>query len=79
MPNGAERKVTVTGNGSISIYSKESYYTAIVVPENCELVLNVDLLKASNNSSAVFGGGKLTLGKSCPGTDTGAGPLLLVV
>ena len=78
MPNGAERKVTVTGNGSISIYSKESYYTAIVVPENCELVLNVDLLKASNNSSAVFGGGKLTLGKSCPGTDTGAGPLLLV-
>lgn len=78
MPNGAERKVTVTGAGSISIYSKESYYAAIVVPENCELVLNVDLLKASNNSSAVFGGGKLTLGKSCPGNDTGASPLLLV-
>lgn len=78
MPNGAERKTTITGAGSISLYARSSYYTGLIVPEDCELVLDVDLYGGSNNARALQGGGRLTLTKTCPGNDTGATPLLLV-
>ena len=77
MPNGTERKVEITGSGSISI-SAASYGCAIYIPEACELALGVDLKPAANNQMALLGGGKLTLKKSVPSTTTGANPLLLL-
>ncbi len=77
MPNGAERKVEITGSGSISI-SAAAYGCAIYIPEACELALGVDLKGAANNQMALLGGGKLTLKKSMPSTTTTAAPLLLL-
>ena len=77
MPNGTERKVEITGSGSISI-SAAAYGCAIYIPEACELALSVDLKGAANNQMALLGGGKLTLKKSMPSTTTGANPLLLL-
>ena len=77
MPNGTERKVEITGSGSISI-SAAGYGCAIYIPEACELALGVDLKPAANNQMALLGGGKLTLKKSVPSTTTSANPLLLL-
>ena len=77
MPNGSERKVEITGSGSISI-SAAAYGCAIYIPEACELALGVDLKGAANNQMALLGGGKLTLKKSMPSTTTSASPLLLL-
>ena len=78
MPNGANRKVTVSGSGKISLYTPTSYACGIIVPEECELELNVDLERTSNNTMGMAGGGKLTLTKDIPSTTTGANPLLAI-
>ncbi len=75
MPNGANRTVTVSGTGKISLYTPTSYSCGIVVPEECELVLNVDLERTSNNTIGMSGGGKLTLRKSIPSSTNSANPL----
>ena len=78
MPNGATRKVTVSGSGKISLYTPTSYACGIIVPEECELELNVDLERTSNNTMGMAGGGKLTLTKDIPSTTTSANPLLAI-
>ena len=80
MPNGPERKVTVTGSGSISVDDSNSlgYDCALFVPQECELVLDVDLRRTVANTMALQGGGRLTVTKDYPGCTSGVQPLLAV-
>ena len=80
MPNGAERKVTVTGSGSISVDDSNSlgYDCALFVPQDCELVLDVDLKRTLSNTMALQGGGRLTVTKGYPGCTGGVAPLLAI-
>lgn len=78
IPNGPARKTTVTGSGSISAGSSDDYACCVFVPEGCELVLDVDFKRSSNNSMSLVGGGRLTLKKTVPGTTTGSYPLMLL-
>ncbi|MBR2839364.1 MAG: hypothetical protein IKE55_11305 [Kiritimatiellae bacterium] len=80
MPNGAERKVTVTGSGSISVDDSNQigYDCALLVPQDCELVLDVDLKRAVSNTMALQGGGRLTVKKEYPGCTSGVQPLLAI-
>ena len=80
MPNGAERKVTVTGSGSISFEDSNNlgYDCALLVPQGCELVLDVDLKRTSANTMALQGGGLLTVRKDYPGCTSGYQPLLAI-
>lgn len=77
IPNGFGRKTTVTGSGSISV-SGDEYACCVFVPEGCELVLDVDFKRTSNNSMSMIGGGRLTLKKTMPGTTTSSHPQMLV-
>ena len=80
MPNGAERKVTVTGSGSITIDDSNSigYDCALLVPQDCELVLDVDLKRTVQNTMSLQGGGRLTVKKAYPGTTSGVQPMLAI-
>ena len=77
MPNRAERKTTVTGSGSV-LLSGDDYACGVFVPEGCELVLDVDFKRTSNNTMSMIGGGTLTLKKSIPSSKTDAKPLLSI-
>ena len=76
MPNGVERKTTVTGAGSV-LLSGDGYACGLFVPEGCELVLDVDFSR-SNNIMSLLGGGRVTLKKTMPSTTTGSYPLLVL-
>ena len=76
MPAGASRKVTVTGSGKISLHANKNYCCGIIIPKDCELVLDVGLERSSNDTLGMSGGGRLTLTKTVPSTGTGAGALL---
>ena len=80
IPNGVERKVTVTGSGSISLADPNNigYDCALFVPQECELVLDVGLKRTSSNTMALQGGGRLTVKKNFPGCTSGVQPLLAV-
>ena len=80
IPNGAERKVTVTGSGSISLEDSNNigYDCALFVPQECELVLDVDLKRTVGNTMALQGGGRLTVKKEYPGCTSGVQPLLAI-
>ena len=80
MPNGAERKVTVTGSGSISIDDSNNigYDCALFVPQDCELILDVDLKRTVQNTMSLQGGGRLTVKKAYPGTTGGVQPMLAI-
>ena len=81
IPNGPARKTTVTGSGSISAGSdSDSLACCVFVPEGCELVLDVDFKRTSNNSMSLVGGGRLTLKKAAPANiSTGSlSPLMLL-
>ena len=77
MPNRTERKTTVTGTGAI-LLSGDEYACGVFVPEGCELVLDVDFKRTSNNTMSMIGGGTLTLKKSVPSSKSDAKPLLSV-
>ncbi len=77
MPNGAERKVTVTGSGSITLYNGNGYETSMIIPEACELVLDVNLIRGVDKCRyGISGGGKLTVKKQLPGCDGDLSPYL---
>ena len=80
IPNGVERKVTVTGSGSISLADTNNigYDCALFVPQECELVLDVDLKRTSSSTMALQGGGLLTVKKGYPGCTSGIQPLLAI-
>ena len=80
IPNGAERKVTVTGSGSITLADSNSigYDCALFVPQECELVLDVDIKRTASNTMALQGGGRLTVTKEYPGCTGGVQPLLAI-
>ena len=78
MPNTISRKTTVTGTGSISMGHSIAYSCGIYVPVGCELVLDVDFKRSSNNVMSMMGGGKLTVTKTLPSSQTGSYPLLAV-
>ncbi len=65
MPNGIDRRVEINGTGSIALWSPVSYGCGVLVPEGCELALNVGFTRDVSSSHAVtiglYGGGKLSL------------------
>ena len=78
MPNGIERKVTITGSGKITLCSSANYQCNIFLPEGCELVLDANLTRDSGNVHGVYGGGKLTVKKTFPGCTSGLVPYMAV-
>ena len=78
MPNGIERKVTITGSYTINLHSSAGYQCNIFLPEGCELVLDANLTRDSNNVHGVYGGGKLTVKKTFPGCTSGLVPYMAV-
>ena len=79
MPNNLERKTTVTGSGTISI-GGDSYVCCLYIPVGCELVLDVDFKRTTNNMMSLTGGGTLTCRKSAPNNQSGGSvyPLLVL-
>ena len=65
IPNNPNRKTTVTGSGTISIAGDDNA-CCLYVPVGCELVLDVDFKRTSNNLMGMVGGGTLTCRKSAP-------------
>ena len=80
MPNDISRKTTVTGTGSISVGHAMAYSCGIYIPVGCELVLDVDFKRSSNNVLIMMGGGRLTTKKTLPSNQnsTTASPLLAI-
>ena len=70
MPNGMDRRVEITGTGSIALWSPVSYGCGVLVPEGCELALHVGLTRDTSSSHAgtigLYGGGKLSLSTLAP-------------
>ena len=79
MPNNFEHKTTVTGSGTISI-GGDAYACCLYVPVGCELVLDVDFKRTTNNTMSLTGGGTLTCKKSAPNNQSGGNvyPLLVL-
>ena len=79
MPNNFEHKTTVTGSGTISI-GGDAYACCLYVPVGCELVLDVDFKRTTNNMMSLTGGGTLTCKKSAPNNQSGGNvyPLLVL-
>ena len=70
IPNNPNRKTTVTGSGTISIAGDDNA-CCLYVPVGCELVLDVDFKRTSNNLMGMVGGGTLTCRKSAPNNQKG--------
>ena len=79
MPNRADRKVTVSGTGSITLYNGMGYETSMIIPESCELVMDVNLIRGVDKRRyGISGGGKLTVKKQFPGCDGDLSPYLAI-
>ena len=78
MPNNFEHKTTVTGSGTISI-GGDAYACCLYVPVGCELVLDVDFKRTTNNMMSLTGGGTLTCKKSAPNNQSGGNVYPLLV
>ena len=78
IPNGMDRKVTVTGTGSITMYSGSEYDTGLVVTEGCELVMGVDFKRGNDTVQEMVGGGKVTFQKNVTICKNGGGTIWAV-
>lgn len=78
IPNGIERRVTITGSGTITLHSSASYQCNIFLPEGCELVLDANLTRDTSNIHGVFGGGRLTVKKVFPGCTSALVPYMAI-
>ena len=80
MPNDISHKTTVTGTGSISVGHTTAYTCGIYIPVGCELVLDVDFKRSSNNVISMMGGGRLTTKKTIPSNQNNSSvyPLLAI-
>ena len=68
-PQGAEKKLTITGSGKV-IHSCPNWTVGMFIGPGREVVLDVDVEKPSfstYNSPAIVGGGRLTVKKNFPG------------
>ena len=62
-PNRADRTVTLSGNGKLTLYTASEYDNGLFVPKGCELVVDVNFKRGNNTVQGLFGGGKVTFKK----------------
>ena len=73
-PNRALRTVTISGAGSIALYTATGYDNGLFVPEGCELILDVNFRRGNNDTvQGLYGGGRVTFSKDVTVCKNGGG------
>ena len=75
-PNGANRKVRLTGSQKLYLCRDASYACGMFVSPDAEIELDVDFHRSNDGTLALMGGGTIRARKSWPAADASGNPLL---